>query len=119
MTIRRAEFGDEIAATDYVLREHDGSERTVRVRVGRPYEHDVRGWACPVEIAGFEPRYPDIRSADSLHALQLALSLAWYRLRDFAENYGTVLDPQGHVYTIDELRQMWQRHDKVSSREHG
>jgi hypothetical protein len=103
--MRRDEFGDEIGVANYVFRSADGSEQSVRMRVGRPYEAGRAEWACPVEIAGFEPRYPDIRGGDSMQALALALALVWLRMRDFAERGGTVLDGEGNAYTVDELRQ--------------
>jgi uncharacterized protein DUF6968 len=104
MNLRREQFGEEIGACEYLLRAADGSERPVRVRVGRPYVDGAGIWACPVELSGFEQRYPDIRGEDSLQALVLALSLVWRRLQDFVEKGGTVLDREGHAYTLDELR---------------
>ena len=104
MNLRREEFGEEIGAGEYLLRAADGSERPVRVRVGRPYLDGAGVWACPAELSGFEQRYPDMRGEDSLQALVLALSLLWRRLQDFVEKGGTVLDREGHAYTLDELR---------------
>jgi len=45
-----------------------------------------------------------MRGDDSLQALVLALSLLWRRLQDFVEKGGTVLDREGHAFTLDELR---------------
>jgi len=104
MNLRREEFGEEIGAGEYLLRAADGSERPVRVRVGRPYLDRAGVWACPAELSGFEQRYPDMRGDDSLQALVLALSLLWRRLQDFVEKGGTVLDREGHAFTLDELR---------------
>ena len=104
MNLRREEFGEEIGAGEYLLRAADGSERPVRVRVGRPYLDGAGVWACPAELSGFEQRYPDMRGDDSLQALVLALSLLWRRLQDFVEKGGTVLDREGHAFTLDELR---------------
>jgi len=104
MNLRREEFGEEIGAGEYLLRAADGSERPVRVRVGRPYLDGAGVWACPAELSGFEQRYPDMRGEDSLQALVLALSLLWRRLQDFVEKGGTVLDREGHAFTLDELR---------------
>ena len=114
MNLRREEFGEEIGAGEYLLRAADGSERPVRVRVGRPYLDGAGVWACPAELSGFEQRYPDMRGEDSLQALVLALSLLkalvlalsllWRRLQDFVEKGGTVLDREGNAFTLDELR---------------
>ena len=109
MNLRREEFGEEIGAGEYLLRAADGSERPVRVRVGRPYLDEAGVWACPAELSGFEQRYPDMRGEDSLQALVLALSLVWRRLQDFVEKGGTVLDREGHAYTLDELRRTFGR----------
>ena len=109
MNLRREEFGEEIGAGEYLLRAADGSERPVRVRVGRPYLDGAGVWACPAELSGFEQRYPDMRGEDSLQALVLALSLLWRRLQDFVEKGGTVLDREGHAYTLDELRRTLRR----------
>jgi hypothetical protein len=106
MTIRREEFGEESGASEYVFRFSDGSERSVRVRVGRSYQTGEHEWACPVEIAGFESRYADIRGDDSLQALVLAISLAWLRIRDFVEKGGVVLDGQGNTCSLDDLRRI-------------
>src|SRR5919106_2960760 len=99
MSIRREEFGEEVGSCEYILRSADGAERAVRFRVGRPYADGADVWACPVELSGFERRYPDVRGSDSLQALSLALSLAWGRMKNFVEKGGTVLDTEGHAYS--------------------
>ncbi len=108
--MRHGDFGEEIAGSEYVFRLPDGSERPVRLRIGRPYANGGNTWACPVELAGFESRYPDIVGEDSLQALSLALALAWRRLQDFVEKGGTVLDGEGHAYSLDELRRILGRY---------
>ena len=108
--MRREDFGEEVASSEYVFRFPDGSERLVRLRLGRPYADGGPPWACPVELAGFERRYPDIVGEDSLQALSLALTLAWRRLQDFVDKGGTVLDKDGNVYSLDELRQILGRY---------
>jgi len=106
----QSEDFEEIASSEYVFRFADGSERPVRLRVGRPYVDGVAAWACPVELAGFERRYPDIVGEDSLQALSLALTLAWRRLQDFIDKGGVVLDREGNTYTLDELRRILGRY---------
>jgi hypothetical protein len=49
-------------------------------------------WACPVEIRGFEPRYPDMLGVDSVQALSHALAVAHSRIEDFIDKGGRVLD---------------------------
>ncbi len=109
MNLRRDDFGEEVCASEYVFRFRDGSEKPVRIRVGHPYQDTTSVWACPIEMAGFERRYPDIRGEDSMQALSLAISLAWLRVQDFVEKGGTVLDREGNAYTLDELRKVWGR----------
>jgi hypothetical protein len=85
-------FGLEVASCDFVVRFHDGATRRVRARVGKPYKVTAREWACPVEVRGFESRYPDIRGANSMQALCLATSLIQSRFEDFFSKGGKVLD---------------------------
>ena len=107
MGLRREEFGEEIATSEYVFRFPDGSKRAVRLRVGKPYQISKSEWACPVELNGFEPRYPDIRGNDSMQALNLALSLVWQRLEDFLDKGGKLFDREGgHHYTLKDLRKV-------------
>jgi hypothetical protein len=105
MTLRREDFGEEIATSKYVFQLADGSKRPVRLRVGKPYMISASEWACPVELKGFEKRYPDIRGSDSMQALSLALSLLWRRLEDFLKNGGKVLEAGGGPeYKLEDLR---------------
>ena len=81
MNLRRDDFGEEVCASEYVFRFRDGSEKPVRIRVGHPYQDTTSVWACPIEMAGFERRYPDIRGEDSVQALSLAISQPGYEFR--------------------------------------
>lgn len=93
MVLRRKVFGNVVGVSRFVFRFADGANRRVQIRVGKPYEVSFREWACPVEIRGFEPRYPDIRGGDSVQALCLAITLVRLRIEDFIEKGGRVLDP--------------------------
>jgi hypothetical protein len=105
MGLRREEFGEEIASSQFVFQLSDGSKRPVHLRVGKPYMISTIEWACPVELNGFESRYPDIRGGGSIQTLSLALELVWRRLQDFLEKDGKVLDAEdGSVYTLEDLR---------------
>ena len=105
MSLRREEFGEEIAASEYVFQFSDGAKQPVRLRVGKPYMISASEWACPVELKVFEARYPDIRGNDSMQALSLALSLVWRRLEDFLQKGGKVLDGNaGSACTLEDLR---------------
>jgi hypothetical protein len=104
--MRREGFGEEVATSDYVFRFADGSERAVKFRVGQPYQDGADGWACPVELAGFERRYADIRGADSMQALNLAIAFALLRVEDFIEKGGKVLDGDGQLYSVADLRKI-------------
>ena len=76
MSLRREEFGDEVGGSDYIFQFPDGSRRSVRLRIGKPYFVAEGEWACPLELQGFERRHPDMRGVDSLQALALAITLA-------------------------------------------
>src|SRR5215472_6053857 len=88
---RRKQCGPEVASCVFVF-QWEGQERRVRARVGKPYRVSSREWACPVEIRGFERRYPDVRGGDSMQALCLATHLLWRRFEAFLEDGGRVLD---------------------------
>ena len=94
MSLRREEFGEEIGVDEYIFQPPSGAERRVRLRVGKPYLVKPGEWACPVELSGFEARYPDIRGSDSMQALCLAIALVRARLGDFLAKGGKVLHPQ-------------------------
>jgi len=92
LPLRRKLFGTEVAGSDFVFHAKRGAKRRVRVRIGKPYEVSSLEWACPVEIRGFEPRYPDMRGVDAVQALGLALATARCRIEDFIDKGGRVLD---------------------------
>jgi hypothetical protein len=95
MIMRRKVFGSPTVTTPFVFQEPDGRKGTIRVRVGKPYEVSAREWACPVEIRGFERRYPDMHGANSLQALCLALSVVRSRIDDFVEKGGRLFELDG------------------------
>lgn len=91
MSLRREEFGEDVALAEFDLQPSGGTKKRVAVRIGKPYCISAQEWACPVELRGHEPRYPDIRGGDPLQALCLALSLIRSRLEDFMSKGGKVL----------------------------
>jgi hypothetical protein len=102
---RREAFDEEVAGCDLRMVAADGAAREVRLRVGRPYKCDAGEWACPVELRGFEPRYPDICGEDSLQALCLAIQLLRHRLHDFLEKGGRIFDRRGiGEWNVETLR---------------
>ncbi len=103
MSLRREEFGEEIGASEYVFQFPSGAKRPVRLRVGKPYFVADGEWACPIELNGFEPRHPDIRGADSMQSLCLAISLVRARLEDFLAKGGKVLHMDGSECDPQEL----------------
>jgi hypothetical protein len=92
MALRRRSFGTEIASCEFVLRFRNGRKKRARARVGKPYKVSPHEWACPVEVRGFESRYPDSRGSNSMQALCLATSLIRSRFEDFFSKGGTILD---------------------------
>jgi hypothetical protein len=82
-----------VARRDLTCVESDGSELSVRILVGRPYETGHGSWACPVETRGLHDDHPDIIGSDSLQAICLALSLVRMLLEYFIQDGGKILDP--------------------------
>jgi hypothetical protein len=104
MSLRREEFGEVCGLVEFDLQPSNGARQRVAVRIGKPYSLSPREWACPVEIRGLEPRYPDIRGVDSLQALCLAISLVRTRLEDFIRDGGKILDVEdGSEWGVREL----------------
>ena len=91
MSLRREDFGEEVALTEFDLQFPAGTKRRVTVRVGKPYRISAHEWACPVELRGHEPRYADLRGVDSVQALCMAISLVRSRLEDFIDKGGKIL----------------------------
>jgi hypothetical protein len=89
--MRRPEFGEEVAAQDFIFLGSDGDRREVKIRIGKPYEVSAIEWACPSEILGYEPRYPDAHGGSSLQAICLAVLLLRSRVEDFMSKGGRVL----------------------------
>jgi hypothetical protein len=92
MALRRRKFGTEVASWDFRVRTRGGRTKRVRARVGRQYKVSDRDWACPVEIRGFESRYPDISGVGSMQALCLATGLIRMRIEDILSKGGAVLE---------------------------
>ncbi len=84
-------FGEEMAASEFVLVPRQGAKKRARLRVGKPYQAPTGEWACPVEFRGAEPRYPDIVGENSLQALCLAISFLQSRVDDVVAKGGKLL----------------------------
>lgn len=82
-----------IASNELIWLKPDGSEVTVIVRVGMPYQPDGHEYRCPVEIVGFDGRYPDIAGESSLQALCLAIQLLATRLEELQKEGGSLVYP--------------------------
>jgi hypothetical protein len=82
-----------IASSELLWLKADGSEVTVIARVGTPYQPDGNEHRCPVEIVGFDDRYPDIAGENSLQALCLAVRLLATRIEDLLKEGGRLVDP--------------------------
>ena len=82
-----------IASNELIWLKADGSEVTVIARVGIPYQPDGHEYRCPVEIVGFDGRYPDIAGESSLQALCLAIQLLATRLEDLQKEGGSLVYP--------------------------
>ena len=82
-----------IAGNELVWLKADGSEVTVIAKVGTPYQPDGQEYRCPVEIVGFDGRYPDIAGDSSLQVLSLAIRLLATRLGDLLQEGGRLVYP--------------------------
>jgi hypothetical protein len=89
----RPEFGDVVAREDFFFLFPDGRRENVCLKIGIPCQVQEGDWACPCELEGFEPRYPDIRGETSLQTLCLTIRLIRLRLADFQKKGGKVCFP--------------------------
>jgi hypothetical protein len=95
--MRRAAFGEVVAAAEFILQRADGDRRQVQICIGAPYAVSAAEWACPAEIVRYEPRYPDVSGATSLQALCLAVGLVRSRVEDFMTKGGRVIVTEDDV----------------------
>jgi hypothetical protein len=102
--VQRTEFGAVIASMHFVLKSADGRVCDVNLKLGAPYHVGETTWACPCELEGLEPRYPDMHGEGSLQALCLALALVQNRLRDSIEDGWRFFDESGEERSFDSLR---------------
>lgn len=91
-----------IASEELVWIRKDGSEVSVIAQIGVPYEIEDFGWACPAELTGVDPQYPDIHGVSSMQAICLAIRLIKTRL-------GHLLDDNETIYDIDDRTEKWDR----------
>lgn len=74
----------------------DGSEVSVIGQIGEPYQLDELSWACPAELKGVDPQYPDIQGGSAMQAVCLAIRLIKTRL-------GHLLDDDECIYEVENL----------------
>lgn len=82
-----------IASIELIWLRADGCEVTITARVGTPYQFDGNQYRCPVEVVGFDGRYPDIAGEGSLQALCLAIRLLSTRLEYLLKEGGRLVYP--------------------------
>src|SRR5476651_726069 len=83
-----------IATEQLIWLRHDGSQVRIAARVGVPYPVDDGTWACPAELQGVDPRYPDVCGASSMQALSLATALVATRLSHLLERGERLVDAE-------------------------
>ena len=79
-----------VASTGFLVHTAGGRKRRITVQIGRPYAIGDEEAACPVAIVGLVGKLPDIRGADTVQALALALRLVRSLLSTLVENGGRV-----------------------------
>ncbi len=94
-------MSQKVASVDLICVRPDGSQTPVRAWVGMPKRLSEKEWACPVGLDGLYDHLADIRGADSLQSLCLALTLIRSLLENLVEPGGRLLDSQDrHDYPI-------------------
>jgi hypothetical protein len=91
-----------IATEQLIWLHHDGSQARIVARVGLPYPMDDGTWACPAELQGVDPRYPDVCGASSMQALNLATALIATRLSHLLERGERLVDAEDTSCAWDE-----------------
>jgi hypothetical protein len=87
---------DSVAVRELECVFPDGKLRTVRLRVGRPYQPEGADWCCPVAADGLLSHpLPAIWGVDSWQALQLALRLLAEVVQDAADRGAVLRWPPG------------------------
>ena len=84
---------DWIANQRVTVVDPNGHQRSVVIRIGKPYRLPKRGWACPID-SGISGRHADARGSDSFQVVCLAISLVLALVEDFLERGGRLLDPK-------------------------
>ena len=91
-----------IAMEQLIWMRRDGGQVDVVARVGLPYPADDGNWACPAELHGVDPRYPDVCGASSMQALSLATALVATRLGHLLERGERLVDAEDTSCAWDE-----------------
>jgi len=73
----------------------------VIAQIGFPYKIDEHSWACPAELKGVDPQYPDIQGASSMQAICLAIRLIKSRLGDLIDDGESIYQPDELVEKLD------------------
>jgi hypothetical protein len=69
----RPEFGEVVAKTTFLFQWPNAEEKSVRIKLGRPYIEENEGrvnWACPCELEGLERELDDADMASYLGAFE-------------------------------------------------
>jgi len=78
----------EIIAERLLDLEHEGSQATLTVSFGKPFQVEQRGWACPYRISALgRDHITPAGGADSVHALQMAMHMVHTELSGMARHH--------------------------------
>lgn len=95
---------DPIASLAVVGIKPNGERIDISLKIGCPYQtktEPVEQWRCPVSLTPIDSTLPDMFGADSVHAMCMALSIAFGRLRDFVEAGGRLQHDDGTDFSLD------------------
>jgi hypothetical protein len=96
---------ETIADLELVIENPDG-DKTVSIRLGKPYEKAPSQWRCQVALAGLNPPTFEFQGEDAFHALNLALCFTGAHLKNAVKPngkicYGKTSAGFGHSYPIE------------------
>ena len=83
-----------VAETRMIMRDKDGKQRELHIKIGRPYKVASGEAACPLTIDGLYGKLRDIRGVDTFQALGLAMKLVQMTLKAW--------EKKGAVFLISE-----------------
>jgi len=92
--MKRTQIQDPVASVAFIWVDGNGTERSVRGIIGKPYEVGDNHWSCPYVLEGTLEQGQDVDGSDSVQALSLALYGLYHDLIRMMGDGGRLLDPK-------------------------